>query len=61
MKTVFEGQSGPEDENDLRRAFELVFEELTGNRLQDAPEMIKVTWTRRENGGMSNGLISRDF
>jgi molybdenum cofactor cytidylyltransferase len=51
----------PLDEMALNLSFATVFEALTDHPLETAPEHLRVTWTRRENGGMSNGLVSGPF
>ena len=51
----------PANAVDMVAEVEIAFETLTGTSLTLAPEMLHVSLTRRENGGMSNGVVSGVF
>ncbi|MGJ8617598.1 MAG: hypothetical protein ACSHWS_12225 [Sulfitobacter sp.] len=61
MKQVVDDLPLPATEAALRDAFENTFEVLTGTPLADAPDLLRVAATRRENGGMSNGIVSPGY
>ena len=61
MCAVFAGHPLPANAEGLQYFYLKTFEKLTGADLTDAPDHIPVDWTKRENGGMSSGLVSRDY
>ncbi|MGC1496447.1 MAG: hypothetical protein WA790_11620 [Sulfitobacter sp.] len=61
MQERFRTTPLPVTQGGLVEIIEDAFKSITGHELKTAPDTLRVETLRRENGGMSNGIISPPF